>query len=92
MRSLPSAEELTRRHSRNNTKPTFYDLFVAAGFKGKCAIVTSYEPSVSEISKEDSGAGLTEKMARFNTYRRMLADYFEKSASAVRHVFARCVV
>ncbi|WP_248104645.1 type I restriction endonuclease subunit R [Micrococcus luteus] len=58
---------------------TFYDLFVAAGFKGKCAIVTSYEPSVSEISKEDSGAGLTEKMARFNTYRRMLADYFETS-------------
>lgn len=58
---------------------TFYDLFVAAGFKSKCAIVTSYEPSVSEISKEDSGAGLTEKMARYNTYRRMLADYFETS-------------
>ncbi|GGD30259.1 restriction endonuclease subunit R [Microbacterium faecale] len=58
---------------------TFYDLFVAAGFKGKCAIVTSYEPSVSEISKEDSGAGFTEKMARYNTYRRMLADYFDAS-------------
>ena len=56
----------------------FYDLFAAAGFKGKCAIVTSYEPNASEISKEDSGAGKTEKLAQYDTYRRMLADYFDE--------------
>ncbi|GAB2513225.1 type I restriction endonuclease subunit R [Paramicrobacterium agarici] len=60
----------------------FYDLFVAAGFKGKCAIVTSYQPNVTEISKEDAGAGKTEKLAQYDTYRRMLADYFDESEDA----------
>lgn len=57
----------------------FYDLFVNAGFKGKCAIVTSYQPNASEISKEDAGAGKTEKLAQYDTHRKMLADYFDTS-------------
>jgi type I restriction enzyme R subunit len=60
----------------------FFDLFVAAGFKGKCAIVTSYQPNASEISKEDAGAGKTEKLAQYDSYRRMLADYFDESEDA----------
>jgi type I restriction enzyme R subunit len=60
----------------------FYDLFVNAGFKGKCAIVTSYQPNVTEISKEDAGAGKTEKLAQYDIYRRMLADYFDESEDA----------
>ncbi|HWL43221.1 MAG TPA: HsdR family type I site-specific deoxyribonuclease [Ilumatobacter sp.] len=54
----------------------FYDLFVAAGFKGKCAIVTSYTPNAGDIAKEDSGEGNTEKIRQYDTYRKMLADYF----------------
>ncbi|MFJ3394921.1 type I restriction endonuclease subunit R [Leifsonia aquatica] len=57
----------------------FYDLFVNAGFNGKCAIVTSYQPNASDISKEDAGAGKTEKLAQYDIYRRMLADYFDTS-------------
>ncbi|WP_256748670.1 type I restriction endonuclease subunit R [Micrococcus sp. Mcc28] len=57
----------------------FYDLFVASGFKGKCAIVTSYAPNASDISKEDSGEGKTEKIRQYDTYRKMLADYFDQS-------------
>ncbi|UFU07949.1 type I restriction endonuclease subunit R [Ruania halotolerans] len=57
----------------------FYEMFVAAGFKGKCAIVTSYEPNASDISKEDSGAGKTEKIRKYDIYRKMLADYFDES-------------
>jgi len=65
----------------------FYDLFVAAGFQGKCAIVTSYEPNITEISKEDAGAGKTEKLAQYDTYRRMLADYFDEDEdSAMKRV------
>ncbi|PPF52133.1 restriction endonuclease subunit R [Clavibacter michiganensis] len=60
----------------------FYDLFVSAGFKGRSAIVTSYEPNASDISKEDAGAGKTEKLAQYDIYRRMLADYFEESEDA----------
>ncbi|MCK5755165.1 MAG: HsdR family type I site-specific deoxyribonuclease, partial [Mycobacterium sp.] len=58
----------------------FYDLFVDAGFGGKCAIVTSYTPNVSDIAKEDAGAGKTEKVRQYETYRRMLADYFDEPA------------
>ncbi|MGY1632220.1 type I restriction endonuclease subunit R [Geodermatophilus sp. SYSU D01186] len=56
----------------------FYEMFVAAGFKGKCAIVTSYVPNASEISQEDAGAGKTEKIRQYDIYRKMLADYFDE--------------
>ncbi len=56
----------------------FYELFCSAGFKGKCAIVTSYVPNVGDISKEDSGEGKTEKIRQYDIYRRMLADYFDE--------------
>ncbi|WP_270257588.1 type I restriction endonuclease subunit R [Kocuria marina] len=56
----------------------FYELFCNAGFKGKCAIVTSYVPNASDISKEDSGEGKTEKIRQYDIYRRMLADYFDE--------------
>lgn len=54
----------------------FYEMFAAAGFNGKCAIVTSYTPNAGDIAKEDSGAGKTEKIRQYEIYRRMLADYF----------------
>ncbi|MDT0120939.1 HsdR family type I site-specific deoxyribonuclease [Kocuria marina subsp. indica] len=56
----------------------FYELFCNAGFKGKCAIVTSYMPNASDISKEDSGEGKTERIRQYDIYRRMLADYFDE--------------
>ena len=56
----------------------FYELFSNAGFKGKCAIVTSYIPNAGDIAKEDSGEGKTEKIRQYDIYRRMLADYFDE--------------
>jgi type I restriction enzyme R subunit len=58
----------------------FYELFCQAGFKGKCAIVTSYVPQASDISKEDSGHGATERLRQYEIYRQMLADYFGEPA------------
>lgn len=58
----------------------FYDLFVQAGFGGKVALVSSYIPSPGDISKEDSGAGATEKLRQYETYRQMLADFFGEPA------------
>ena len=60
----------------------FYELFCNAGFKGKCAIVTSYVPNAGDISKEDSGEGKTEKIRQYDIYRKMLADYFDESEDA----------
>jgi type I restriction enzyme R subunit len=56
-----------------------YELFSQAGFKGKCAIVTSYEPQVGDIAKEDSGEGATERLRQYDIYRQMLADHFNES-------------
>jgi type I restriction enzyme R subunit len=56
----------------------FYELFCDAGFKGRCAIVTSYEPQAGDISKEDSGHGATERLRQYEIYRRMLADHFNE--------------
>lgn len=56
-----------------------YDLFSRTDLAGKCAIVTSYQPAASSIKGEESGEGLTEKLFKYNTYRKMLADYFEQS-------------
>jgi type I restriction enzyme R subunit len=56
----------------------FYELFSSAGFKGKCAIVTSYEPQTGDVSKEDSGHGATERLRQYDIYRQMLADHFNE--------------
>ncbi|MBN9611599.1 MAG: restriction endonuclease subunit R [Actinobacteria bacterium 69-20] len=54
----------------------FYEMFVHAGFGGKVAIVTSYVPNPSDISKEDSGEGATERLRQYGIYRQMLAEFF----------------
>ncbi len=54
----------------------FYELFTQAGFKGQCAIVTSYVPQAGDIAKEDAGHGATERLSQYNIYRQMLADHF----------------
>jgi type I restriction enzyme R subunit len=56
----------------------FYELFCKAGFNGKCAIVTSYVPSVASIKGETSGEGDTERLEKYKTYRQMLAEWFDE--------------
>ncbi|MDX8153976.1 HsdR family type I site-specific deoxyribonuclease [Acinetobacter pittii] len=62
---------------------TAYKLFNDTDLKGKVAIVTSYLPTAASIKGEESGAGLTEKLAKYDIYRQMLADYFEKPVDQV---------
>ena len=62
---------------------TAYKLFNETDLKGKVAIVTSYQPTAASIKGEESGAGLTEKLAKYAIYRQMLADYFEKPVDQV---------
>ncbi|WP_434637070.1 HsdR family type I site-specific deoxyribonuclease [Sulfurimonas sp. NW7] len=57
-----------------------YELFDKTPLKGKCAIVTSYEPSTADIKGEETGEGQTEKLRKYDIYRKMLSDYFEEDA------------
>jgi type I restriction enzyme, R subunit len=54
-----------------------YDMFSKTDLKDQCAIITSYKPTAAAIKGEESGEGLTEKLFKYDTYRKMLADYFE---------------
>ena len=51
----------------------FYELFQETELKGKCAIVTSYEPSVGDIRTETVGDdGETEAVEQYEIYMKML--------------------
>jgi len=56
----------------------FYEMFEKTDLRGKCGIVTSYRPIAAAIKGEEAGEGLTEKLRKYEIYRRMLADYFEE--------------
>ena len=54
---------------------TYYQLFQGTEFKGKCAVVTSYNPHGSDISREDTGATSdTDKETIFQIYEELLTD------------------
>lgn len=57
-----------------------YDIAQSASeLKGKCAVITSYVPQASDIANEHTGHGDTETVFKYNTYRRMMADFFEET-------------
>ena len=56
-----------------------YELFDKTELAGKCAIVTSYRPSVADIKGEESGEGLTERLRQYEIYQKMLAKWFDEA-------------
>lgn len=60
----------------------FYELFEKTPLKDKCAIITSYKPSPSDVKGEGDGEGLTERLRKYEIYNRMLGgkepEDFEK--------------
>jgi len=55
-----------------------YEMFSQTDLAGKLAIVTSFQPTAASIKGEETGEGLTEKLFKYDIYRKMLADYFEQ--------------
>lgn len=53
----------------------YFTLFQKTVFKGKCAIVTSYNPLAKDVTLEETGANSeTDKQFIFNTYTELLKD------------------
>jgi type I restriction enzyme R subunit len=51
----------------------YFELFQKTVFKGKCAVVTSYNPQVQDVTLEETGANTeTDKQFLFNTYTALL--------------------
>ena len=63
----------------------FFEAFRETELKDRCAIVTSYSPAAGDIKGEETGEGLTEKLLKYDTYRKMLADYFDEPAEKAMH-------
>jgi type I restriction enzyme R subunit len=45
----------------------FYELFSKTDLAGKCAIVTSYAPSVADIKGEETGEGETDALSKYTS-------------------------
>ena len=58
----------------------FYDLFQETELKGKCAIITSYRPAADNTALDN-----TNRQQQYNTYRKMLAAYFNAPEDAAMH-------
>ncbi|MEW6400192.1 MAG: HsdR family type I site-specific deoxyribonuclease [Chloroflexota bacterium] len=56
----------------------YYELFAKTELAGKCAIVTSYAPSVNDAKGESTGEGETDNLFKYEVYRQMLADWFNE--------------
>ena len=53
----------------------YFALFGKTAFKGRCAVVTSYNPQASDVSKEETGANTeSDKQFIYNTYTELLKD------------------
>ena len=53
----------------------YFTLFQKTPFKGKCAVVTSYNPLAKDVTKEEVGANTeTDKQFIYNTYTELLKD------------------
>ena len=63
----------------------FFEAFRETELKNRCAIVTSFSPAARDIKGEETGEGLTEKLLKYDTYRKMLADYFDEPADKAMH-------
>ena len=53
----------------------YFTLFQKTVFKGKCAVVTSYDPQAADVTKEETGANTeTDRQFIYNTYAELLKD------------------
>jgi type I restriction enzyme R subunit len=53
----------------------YFSLFQKTPFKGRCAVVTSYDPHARDITMEETGAATdTDKQFIYNTYTELLKD------------------
>ncbi|WP_407311942.1 type I restriction endonuclease subunit R [Desulfosporosinus sp. SB140] len=66
----------------------YYELFQKTEFKGKCAVVTSYNPMTRDITTEDTGANTeTEKEFIYKTYVDLLTDVKVKPGKTKTEVY-----
>ena len=70
----------------------YYELFQGTELKGKCAVVTSYNPLTRDITTEDTGANTeTDKETIYNTYNELLKDVKAKPGKSKTETYEDAV-
>jgi type I restriction enzyme R subunit len=58
----------------------YFKLFQQTSFKGRCAVITSYNPQAKDVTLEETGANTeTDKQFIYNTYTELLAPVVAKA-------------
>ena len=66
----------------------YFSLFQKTPFKGKCAVVTSYNPQAKDVTMEDTGANSeTDKQFLYNTYSEILKGVVAKSEMTLTETY-----
>lgn len=66
----------------------YFSLFQKTPFRGKCAVVTSYNPLAGDVTKEETGANTeTDKQFIYNTYTELLKDVEAKPGMTKTEVY-----
>ncbi|MCL3781161.1 HsdR family type I site-specific deoxyribonuclease [Prolixibacteraceae bacterium JC049] len=66
----------------------YYKLLQNTEFKGKCAVVTSYNPQASDAATEDTGANTeTQKEAIYNLYEELLKEVIPQANKTKTEVY-----
>jgi type I restriction enzyme R subunit len=70
----------------------YFALFGKTVFKGRCAVVTSYNPQASDVSREETGANTeTDKQFIYNTYTALLEDVVAEPGKAKTETYEQKV-
>jgi len=57
----------------------YFKLFQETSLRGKCAVVTSYNPQIGDVTKEEIGANTdTDKQFVYTVYKELLKDILAK--------------
>ncbi|MFT4178873.1 MAG: HsdR family type I site-specific deoxyribonuclease [Thermomonas sp.] len=66
----------------------YFELFQKTAFKGKCAVITSYNPQAGDVSREEVGANTeTDKQFVYNTYTELLKDVVAQPGKSKTETF-----
>ena len=66
-----------------------FEMFEQTELAGRCAVVTSYKPSATDIKGEETGEGKTEKQRKYDISRKMLAAHFNEAEDTAMHKAVR---
>lgn len=66
----------------------YFAMFQKTPFKGRCAVITSYNPNAQDVTKEETGAhSETDRQVIYNTYTELLKDVEAKPGMTKTEIY-----